>query len=380
MNIVIDIRNLSQKQKTGIGEYTFEFLNHCFSVDKENNYFLFFNNFKKNNELKKNWQQKNVHFVFSRWPNKILNFCLFFKIIKLDKFIYRKIKNKNIKIDYFFLPNINFINFSKNIKYILTIHDLSFVFMPYFFCLKRRLWHKILNPKKKCQRAYKIICPSENTKQDLVEVYKIKAEKILVNYLGIAQDFENSFKKDNLEKIKKKYGLPENFILFLGTIEPRKNISSLIDAFIKGNFYKKGYSLILAGCLGWKNKKIFQEIKNASGVKYIAYVDSQDKKNLYNLAKIFVYPSFYEGFGLPVLEAMRSKSAIVTSNNSSLPELVNDSAFLVNPNNIDEIKNAMQFFLENPDFRKKIGEKAFLRSKDFSYKKHVESFLEFIQK
>jgi glycosyltransferase involved in cell wall biosynthesis len=152
----------------------------------------------------------------------------------------------------------------------------------------------------------------------------------------------------------------------------------LIVAYEKSALCKKGYNLDLAGALGWKNKKIFKKINSNPNIKYIGYVKDEDKKNLYSLAKIFVYPSFYEGFGLPVLEAMQSKLALITSNNSSLGELVSDTALLINPNNVFELQSSMEFLLEKKDFRKSISQKAYLRSKDFSYKNHLDAFLNFI--
>ncbi|MFA5211285.1 MAG: glycosyltransferase family 1 protein [Patescibacteria group bacterium] len=375
MNIVIDLRNLNQKQKTGIGEYTEEFLNTCLEIDQKNEYWLFYNDFHRENIFKKEWAKPNVHFVRKNWPNKILNFLFFCHLLKFDRFVLSGIKNKNIKIDWFFLPNLNFVNFSKNVKYILTVHDLSFEFMSHFFCLKRRLWHKLLKPKKVCQQAEKIICPSENTKRDVMDIYKISEKKISVSYLGLAKIFFREFSEETKNILKKKYDLPENFILFLGTFEPRKNINLLLDVYKKTNLFQRGYYLILAGAKGWKNKEIFAKIKNISGVKYISYVAAEDKKALYNLAKIFVYPSFYEGFGLPVLEAMNSQVPVITTNNSSLPEISLDTTILINPYNEYELENAIENLLDNEKIRQKFINKAYQRSQNFSYENHVKNFL-----
>jgi len=373
MNIGVDIRSLMDSNRTGVGEYTYELLNALFKIDKENQYFLFYNSNKDVSQNIPKWKQENVNYIGFSWPNKLLNiFLLFFKFPRIDKII-------NKKLDYFFSPNINFLSLSKDVKHILTIHDLSFEYFPDCLSRKRRLWHKILNPKKACEKADIIITPSENTKRDVIDRYGISGEKIKKIYPGLSSVFgeENNFGD---EEIRNKYKLPKNFILFLGTIEPRKNIIGSIEAFI--DIYSNlpdYYQLVIAGSKGWEFEPIINLIDKHDRIKYIGYVNAQEKSKLYGLADLFIYPSLYEGFGFPVLEAMFSGTPVLTSNRSSLPEIVGDCAYMVNPNNIDEIARGIELVLKDKGLSKFFAEKGRQRSDYFTWSKAAREFIEILK-
>lgn len=347
MNIVIDIRSLTEKKRTGVGEYTYELLDAIFAQDNKNNYILFFNSLKKSELDLPFTKYKNVFLVKTKWPNKLLNLFILLKLVRLDLFVnkyFSKIYKKNIeKIDYWFSPNLNFLHLSKNIKTILTIHDLSFEFLPHCFSKKMLLWHKLISPRKHCHRAHLIFTPSLNTKNDLVEMYHCNPNFVKVLYPGISKIFlDNLDKNIDTAYLKKKYNLPEKFIFFLGTLEPRKNILSIIQAYDKSNLIDKKINLVIAGNRGWKYENIIKNIDKTRGVHYIGYVDALDKPALYKLSKLFLYPSLYEGFGFPVLEAMISGVSVVTSNRASMLEIVDNNVILVNPHNVAELKDAMK--------------------------------------
>lgn len=376
MNIVIDIRSLTEKKRTGVGEYTYELLDSLFHIDKENNYFLFYNSFKDVETFLPNWSQENVHFVATKFPNKIFNLLLLLKIFKLDKLVQKKSTKKLDKIDYWFSPNINFINLSKEIKHILTIHDLSFEFLPNCFSKKMLLWHKLIDPKFLAHNAHFVFTPSHNTKHDLVDIYHLNPNAVRVLYPGISKSFLQNINNDfDRKKLQKKYDLPEKFIFFLGTLEPRKNILSLIEAYFKSNFINKKIHLVIAGNRGWKYDKIIKKIDETRGVNYIGYVDAEDKPSLYKMSEIFVYPSLYEGFGFPVLEAVQSDLPVVTSNRSSLPEISDTGIYFINPHNILELKAALLEAFNNKD-------KKNYKYKDnkFSWDKTAQEFLEILAK
>lgn len=346
MNIGIDIRPLMVKNKTGIGEYTFELLSALFKEDKNNHYYLFSNSLKNLDKLLLNWQQPNVHYVHTNYPNKLLNFALVFGLVDINKLLPEK-------IDYWYSPNINFLSLDKQTKHILTIHDISFELFPEFYTLKQQAWHKLINPKRQCQQAEIVIVPSDNTKRDLIEYYQLDKNKIKVIYPGTSPKFDLTEEKLELQKniVQKKYSLPDNFILFLGSIEPRKNILGLIKAFEKlpKNINDK-YHLLIAGGSGWKNKLIYDnavQSKLQNQIKFLGYIADVDKPALFALAKVFIFPSFYEGFGFPVIEAMKMSTPVITSNCSSLPEIANDAAYFINPNNPSDLSAAIKILLEN---------------------------------
>ncbi|MBI5254575.1 glycosyltransferase family 4 protein [Candidatus Falkowbacteria bacterium] len=348
MNVAIDIRCLLDKQLTGVGEYTFNLLSQLFSIDKQNQYYLFYNSYKKTAPLK--FAGENVHYCGFNFPNKLLNLLiLLFKTPKLDRLINKKF---NVSVDFFFFPNINFI--STDCPYIITGHDLTFSFLKKCFSPKSRAWHKLIKPQRLFQRAKKIIAVSENTKRDLISIYNIPKQQISTIYSGIATIFQPNLQEmPTAKRIKNKYQLPQKFILYLGTIEPRKNIETLISAFelFKKSAAHKNYSLVLAGKHGWQFNKIEKQIKQSAWrdtIKFIDYVAPEDKPYLYNLAEIFAYPSLYEGFGFPVLEAMACGRPVITSHASSLPEICENAAIYIDPNNINDLARAMASLVNNP--------------------------------
>lgn len=419
MNIGVDIRCLMDKERTGVGEYTYNLLKAIFLLDKENQYYLFYNSNKNIFQNIPQWKQNNVHYVGTKYSNKLLNLLLWLKIVKLDKILLRhfertylkkkklsylsadkqnlkEVKNFiQLKIDLpkaetplhfvsaqndeliWFSPNLNFTNLSKKIKHLQTIHDLSFEFLPECFTWKQRLWHWFLNPKKQCQKADIILTPSENTKQDIVNEYGIVGDKIQILQPGISWE-EGLITTENIQRVKEKYNLPEKYILYLGTLEPRKNIESIIEAYNISGLKIKNYELIIVGGKGWKNKKLLKLIENSLGVKYIGYVNKKDKQLLYNLSSLFIFPSLYEGFGLPVLEAMSQEIPVITSNRTSLPEVIGTSGYLVNPYNVLELAEAMKNILSDEKLRKMLIIQSKEQTKKFNWNNSAKKFLNLI--
>ena len=350
VNIAIDIRSLLEPKRTGVGEYTFELLDALFKIDKQNQYFLFLNSSRKGTGILPDWKQDNVTMLKFNFPNRLFNLFLWlFGRPKLDKLILKKIKKqtgRKLKLYYWFAPNLNFLALSKDVKLILTIHDLSFLYFPDCFGWKSRLWHKLINPRQVCQKAELVLAPSANTARDIKSTYGIAMEKIKIIYPGLSSIF-NLVEVDEpeLRRVAAKYNLSDKIILFLGTIEPRKNIIGVIEGFGLSNLASEGYELIIAGGLGWRSEMIMKSAVKNYKIRYIGYVEAKDKPALYKLAKLFVYPSLYEGFGFPVLEALSVGTPILTSGRSALPEVAGGCARLVNPNNIDNIAKEMRAIL-----------------------------------
>lgn len=375
MNIGIDLRTLQEKHRTGVGEYTFNLLQAVLKLDQSNRYFLFTNSIKplKN----QNFSQPNTTFVHTRYPNKLFNFLIYLRILKIDKFLPEK-------IDCWYSPNLNFTSLSKTTKHILVIHDLSYEFYPEFYTFKQRLWHYFLNPKKLCSEADVIIVPSENTKRDLIKYYQINTDKIQIVNPSISPNFKLDSKTLEIQKslLKKKYDLPDNFILFLGSIEPRKNLNCLIRAYEKlpENLTKK-YHLIIAGATGWKNYSIYNfanKSKLKHRIKFLGYLKDEDKPALYSLSDIFIFPSIYEGFGMPILEAMQMGVPIISSNRSSLNEVAKNSALLINPTSIQSLTCGMQSLLSNNDLRNIYKKRGLEMASKFSSEKSAEIWLRII--
>lgn len=340
MKIGVDIRPLMEKKRAGIGEFTFEFLDALFQIDTENEYYLFYNSSKNLKHNIEKHKKSNIFYVRSKWPNKIFNFSqVFLGGPKIDKIIEKRIGKK---LDIFYSPNIGFTNISKRTKFVLTIHDLSYKIFSDCYSVKRRLWHTILNPKRMTKKADVIIVPSESTKRDLIKFYNTKKSKIKVLYPGICNHFFHT-NEEGMNNVRLKYNLSKIYILFLGTIEPRKNLEAIISAFSDMNTDE--YELVIAGGRGWKCAGTMNMIKKTKGVRYLGYIDSDDRVGLCSGAGLFVFPSLYEGFGFPILEALASGTPVITSNRSSLPELISEGVYLVNPLNIGELCVIMQNIL-----------------------------------
>lgn len=380
MRIGIDVRSLLDKEPSGVGEYTLNLLQHIFQLDQKNKYVLFYNIFKsgQDNLILDKFKNRfpNVEIRSFKIPNRLLNPCLcFLNFPKIDRLVGG--------VDVFFTPNFHFSALSKKCRKIVAIHDISFKIYPEFFSFKKQLWHSgfFVNAKKFIKKADKIIAVSNNTRKDLESFYNISADKINVAHSSIAKNFydfkaqiiNKNFGED-LIRIKNKYKLPNNFILSLSTLEPRKNIVSTIRAFDKlkkGNPERyKDLHLVIAGGRGWKYKDIYNQASLSpfkDKIIFTGYLERADKPYVYHLADLFVWPSFYEGFGFPPLEAMASGTAVVTSTASSLPEVVEDAAILVNPYDAGEIAKAIELVLEDKQLKQDLITRGFSQIEKFSW-------------
>jgi glycosyltransferase involved in cell wall biosynthesis len=379
MKIGIDIRVLMDEKYSGVSEYSANLLKKILEkAPSDWQFVLFYNcrlNIKKRMDV---WKRDNVEIVSTRYSNKLFNYFMqkIFSYPKVDKLIGG--------VDVFWSPHFNFTSF-KDAKRVLTIHDLSFLRYPKYFNFRQNLWHKLLNVKKIIRQSDKVVAISENTKNDIEELVKIDEDKIEVVYSG------NNLKRkeiseEEIRKFREKYFKSSsyntfNYILYLGTIEPRKNISNLIKAY---NIYRdrnrdSDLKLVLAGRKGWKTKNIFKEYNSSkfkNDIIFLDYVETEDKDVLYSQAKIFVYPSFYEGFGFPPLEAMTYSIPTIVSNVSSLPEVVNDGAITVNPYKPKEIADALEELINNKELYNYLSKKGRERSEDFSWEKTADKYLQ----
>jgi glycosyltransferase involved in cell wall biosynthesis len=387
MNIGIDIRTLAESYRTGVGEFTTELLSAVFSLDSHNQYYLFANGAQVRAEQLPAWKQANVHFVITHYPNKFFNLSLLaVRGPKLDELTARRAGVP--KLDVFFSPTLNFSSVSASTKHVLLVHDITFSLFPHYYTLRQRAWHKLLRPQSQCQQAGVILTPSQNTADDLVREYGIAKEKIKRLTPGLSPAFAQFAAHSADEKtratrfIRQKYQLNEHFVLFVGAIEPRKNISALIAGFTQAaNNLPPGTQLIIAGAPGWKNEAVYHAAASSAvhdRIKFIGYVPAKEKPALFAAADIFAYPSLYEGFGFPVLEAMSLGVPVITSNRSSLPEVTGAAAYLVNPHRENEIATGLTTLYKNTNLRSSQITAGLERAKNFTWHSAAESFLKTI--
>ncbi len=375
MKIGIDIRSLAAGGHSGVEEYLIGFLRAVFAVRTDDRFVLFFNSYK-DVKIDLSWAEEfpNVTVKRFRLPNRLLNFSLrFFAYPKLDRLLGG--------CDVFFLPNINFCALSKETYAILTVHDLSFVHFCQTFSRKRRLWHFFVSPKKLLSRFDKILTVSDFTRHDVLATYGISPQKISVVHSGVDERYQIMSRNNiGLIKVKEKYKLPYRFILYLGTLEPRKNIVGLITAYdaLRNEYQNcEDVKLVLAGSPGWKTEGIFRAVANSpfrEDIILTGFVDERDKQALYNLAEVFVYPSFFEGFGFPPLEAAACGRPVIVSNSSCFPEIIGPGALLIDPDRPEEITQALYQVLTDRKLAEHLARRAKKRADEFSWRKAAERF------
>ncbi len=257
----------------------------------------------------------------------------------------------------------------RNSAGVVTLHDLAFLHFPKVLTRAKRLYHRTFTIRS-LQRATMIISVSESTKQDAIELVGIPAGHLQTVYTSIDERFSSMAAEEEINAFRQKHGLSEDFLLYLGTLEPRKNITMLIEAYAYlRRAYARTEKLILAGGKGWLYEAIYEKIAQLGlqgEVIFPGFVAESEQKLWYSAASAFVYPSLYEGFGLPVVEAMACGTPVVTSNVSSLPEAGSDIALCVEPYNVEAMAEALYKALTDQAFRQRCRAIAAVAAQRFS--------------
>lgn len=255
---------------------------------------------------------------------------------------------------------------------VITIFDLTFFTMPHVHEKSKVAYFRKMIPPT-LNRADKIIAISQQTKNDIIKLFNIADEKVEIIHIGVGMRFKPVARDDGFNRMRKKHGLPESYILFVGTIEPRKNLCNLIRAY--SEMQKRGFphSLVIVGKRGWGYKEIFNVIRKlkVKSIIFTDFVDDADMPFIYNGADVFVYPSFYEGFGIPVVEAMACGVPVVTSNVSSMAEIAEGAAALVDPYQAEQISAAIERILEDKAYARTLVAQGLSRAAMFSQEKMV---------
>ena len=222
-----------------------------------------------------------------------------------------------------------------------------------FYSLKRKIWHYLVNVRNLIKKADKIIAVSENTRRDIMKFFLTDGNKIKVIYPGVEVFKIN---KEKAKNIISGYNLKGKYYIYIGTLEPRKNILSIIKSFDR---YHKEYpdiELLIIGSKGWKYKKILRIIKKRKYIRHIGYVDGLEKGALYYLSEGLIWPSFYEGFGFPLLEATYYNIPVISSYKTSIPEIIKNQSIYIDPFNFSEIYQILKILTEDKELKKKIIE------------------------
>ncbi len=254
---------------------------------------------------------------------------------------------------------------------VITIHDLSFIRFPDLFRRGNRLYLTVMT-RLSTRRARRLIAVSDHTASETARLLGVPRERIDVVYHGVDPSFR-PLSADEVSSFRRRHRLPERFVLFVGTLEPRKNLARLIEAFAR--IYDGEVKLVLVGGRGWLYDDLFSTVQRLDiedGVRFAGYVRSEELPLWYNAATVFAYPSLYEGFGMPVTEAQACGTPVLTSNCSSLPEAAGHGALLVDPYDVESIAAGLKQLLEDAALRETQRERGLAHARTFDWSRTAE--------
>lgn len=362
----IDGNEANVKNRVGTGLYAYELLKQ-FAKDKNHSCLVYLKD-SPLSDLPKETGNFNYK-VFG--PKKLwTQFALPFKL------------TFGPKIDVFFSMAHYGPRFSK-VPFVVTIHDLSYLHFPEMF-KKNDLYQLTSWSKYSIKNAAHIIAVSKTTKEDIIKNYNIDPAKITVTYEGYDEDRFKPQSKSKVESIKSKYKIKGDYIIFVGTIQPRKNLERLIEAYsiLNTKYNIQNTNLVIVGKKGWLYDAIFQKVKDLNlerKVIFTDYVPDDDLPALIGGAEVYVLPSLWEGFGIPVIEAQACGVPVVVSDTSSLPEIVGESGILIDPIDVNSIANGIKKAL-NPKSRSDLVKKGLANIKRFSWQICAQETLEVLAK
>ena len=381
MRIGIDYTSAAT-QGAGIGRYTRELMRALLATPSPHTYSLFYAR-----------RQRIDHSNF-QLPTSILHHLPFH-----DKWLMRLWQRLQIplpvelivgKVDLFHSPDFTLPPTLPGVPTLLTVHDLSFVRDPDSAWPSLRAFLNKAVPRS-VKRATHVLADSLATKDDLIELFGTRAEKITVLYSGVESRFAPVRDQVEIDRVCAKYHLPRPFILSVGTLQPRKNYGRLIEAFaelikhpstspLRGSAQDAsgGHHLVITGGKGWMYESIFEQVKSLgleNRVHFPGFVDDADLPALYSAAELFAYVSLYEGFGLPLLEAMACGTPVIASNVSSLPEVVGDVGLQVDPRDVADITRALRAMIERSDARENSIAAGLDRARTYTWEKAANQLL-----
>lgn len=357
MTIGIEAERANNPQKTGVEHYAQQLILHLADIDHTNNYILYLRTKPQDwfLNLPKNFQIKVMPFpVF--WTQLRISWEMLFH-----------------PVDALFIP-ASALPIIHPKKSVVTIHDLAWKYFPETFTWFNRNFLE-WSTRFAVRSASEVIAVSNATKKDLVKEYGIDEKKVAVIHHGFELSDKWQVTSDKLE-------LPQKYILFISTLQPRKNLIGLISAFraLKHELPELPHLLVVVGYRGWKYEKILRAIEdNKDMVKYIDRATEDEKAAILRGANLLVQPSFYEGFGMQILEAFAAGVPVATSNISSMPEVAEDAAIYFDPKDINQIKNAIKNVLLDRSLHDQLIEKGKKRLQLFSWEKCAKETLEVLK-
>jgi glycosyltransferase involved in cell wall biosynthesis len=260
---------------------------------------------------------------------------------------------------------------------VVTIHDMSLRLFPRYHPLRRRVINRPLVGVA-VRMADAIVTVSNSARRDLLRLHRVAADRVTVVHEAAAPGFEPIADAGRLSRTRRRYGLPNRFVLYVGAIEPRKNLPGLMQAFRIARARGLPHELVCVGPYGWSSRGLYGTVERlglSRVVHFTGYVPIQDLPAIYNLAELFVFPSLYEGFGLPVIEAMACGTPVVTANTSSLQEIAGGAAETVDPLNVEALAGAIVRVAMSDEWQHDLSARGLARAREFSWSRTARQML-----
>ncbi|MBI4548506.1 MAG: glycosyltransferase family 4 protein [Ignavibacteriae bacterium] len=369
MIIAFDVSHI-RLHRAGLGRFSTLILRGLLSADHERHYLLHGWSADLDEATIRSFLQSNVRLSIAHVPRVFKR--LYWNVLrtpKLETFIG--------PFDVFYSAEPLLPPLGKK-RSIITFHDLAFKKFPQFFAERAvRKWNVLF--QRAAEHADVIIVPSVSTHKDLMELMSVPQEKIHVVRPPVDPIFCQGLPAQCDTEVREKFSIPGEFILFVGTVEPRKNVARLVKAFeMFISTTKKAPSLVIVGQLGWLYQGVLKIINSSPAcdkILLLNYVTDEDLHRLYRSASIFIFPSLYEGHGFPVVEAMASGLPVITSNNSSLREIGQGVALLIDPEDIMQMTEGLQTLYSDETLRREMSAKGLERAAQFSVKSSTDAIL-----
>ncbi|OGY25464.1 MAG: hypothetical protein A2Z24_01985 [Candidatus Woykebacteria bacterium RBG_16_44_10] len=364
MLIGIDASRVAKEEKTGTENYSWNLINALASIDKKNHYVLYFNKIPSNFEISQTNFSTKVIPSPRFWTQGRLAFECFVR-----------------PPDILFVPAHTIPALRRpGLKTVTTIHDLGAEFLAEYHQFPQKIY---LNWATKyiAQHATHLIAVSNFTKKDLIRILKVRAGRISVVYEGVDTKIFYHRPDWEIKQVRANYGIVKDYFLYVGTIQPRKNLTRLMEAFAASEL--KNIDLVLAGSSGWLNEEIYkapEKFSVSNHVSFLGYVDREDLPALYGGALGLAFPSLYEGFGLPILEAFACGCPVLTSNIGAMAEVSGEAAFLVDPLSKDEIAAGLKKLATDKALRENLIKKGEEKVKEFSWEKTARETVKIFEK
>jgi glycosyltransferase involved in cell wall biosynthesis len=373
MKIAVESSTFLIKNKTGVEHYTQRLMQAVLELDRSNTYLMTYMAFGKRPIPDFNLSASNVQHRRVRWlPGKLYN--LFLRLpfgLPIDVIA-------GIKPDIFFFPNFVLWPLWQTKRSVIVIHDLAYLELPEVLKTGHHVWFLQKSITRSIKKASRVVAVSEHTKRQISKYYGVPLNEIAVVSPSLDKNAFRPASDVEIKQFKKRHGIRDNYILYFGTLEPRKNIVGLIRSYrLLPAELRAKYQLVLAGGKGWGSAEIDHELSLLQPGELVrtGYVPQDEAHVVYSGATVFVYASRYEGWGMQTLEAMACGTPVISADNSSLPEVGGDAALYFKSGDDTQLVAALQRVLTDAKLRQQMVRKGYAHCKNFSWQRSAENLL-----